>query len=150
VAVGIITCLWVFFLFSLCFGDSLGGFVGNPATFFLYRNVGGRPVDAFAAGVPFMIFSLFQLKVRPPDGASYMGVPPDSLTVARAKGPIGEAFSSWGKMLSRTVIHRICMAVCDHHTRAGGGELLREDQLLRPCPGKHSIGLLRCAMFQCF
>jgi ammonium transporter, Amt family len=62
-AVGLITCLWVFFLFSLCFGDSQGGFIGNPATYFLYRDVGGRPVDAFAVGVPFMIFSLFQMKV---------------------------------------------------------------------------------------
>jgi hypothetical protein len=29
--------------FSLCFGDSLGGFIGNPATFFLFRKVSPSP-----------------------------------------------------------------------------------------------------------
>ena len=34
IAMGIISVIWVVFGFSLAFGDDIGGFVGNPATFF--------------------------------------------------------------------------------------------------------------------
>ncbi|HWJ25888.1 MAG TPA: hypothetical protein VNS32_05055, partial [Flavisolibacter sp.] len=33
VAAGVVSVLWVTVGFSLCFGDSVGGFIGNPATF---------------------------------------------------------------------------------------------------------------------
>jgi Amt family ammonium transporter len=37
IAMGIISVIWVVFGFSLAFGDDIGGFVGNPATFFMFN-----------------------------------------------------------------------------------------------------------------
>src|SRR6266851_3888787 len=41
IAMGVVSLIWVAFGFSLAFGDSIGGIVGNPATFFMFRGVGG-------------------------------------------------------------------------------------------------------------
>ena len=62
VALGMISVLWVLVGFSLCFGDSLGGIVGDPRTFLAFRNVGLSPNADFAGTVPFLLFALFQLK----------------------------------------------------------------------------------------
>ena len=62
VALGVISVLWVLVGFSLCFGDSLGGIVGDPTTFLAFRNVGLSPNADFAGTVPFLLFALFQLK----------------------------------------------------------------------------------------
>src|ERR1700710_304143 len=35
VCMGVITIIWVIFGFSLAFGDDIGGFVGDPKTFFM-------------------------------------------------------------------------------------------------------------------
>lgn len=40
IAMGIITVLWVAFGFSLCFGDDIGGIIGNPTSFLMFQNVG--------------------------------------------------------------------------------------------------------------
>ncbi|MGB2470710.1 MAG: ammonium transporter, partial [Flavobacteriales bacterium] len=62
VALGVISVVWVVVGFSLCFGDSLGGIIGNPLTFFNFRNVGAAPHPEIGAGLPFLLFALFQLK----------------------------------------------------------------------------------------
>lgn len=62
VALGVISVTWVAFGFSLCFGDSIGGIIGNPMTFFMYRGVGMATHPDFAPTIPFALFSLFQLK----------------------------------------------------------------------------------------
>ena len=62
VALGIISVLWVVVGFSLAFGDSIGGFIGNPFTFAFFKNVGVAPNPAFAATIPFALFAMFQLK----------------------------------------------------------------------------------------
>ena len=62
VALGVISVLWVLVGFSLCFGDSLGGVVGDPRTFLAFREVGLSPNADFAGTVPFLLFALFQLK----------------------------------------------------------------------------------------
>src|SRR5215510_12423438 len=40
VALGVISLVWVAVGFSLAFGDDLGGFIGNPFTFAMFRGVG--------------------------------------------------------------------------------------------------------------
>ena len=40
VALGVISLVWVLLGFSLAFGDSFGGLVGNPLTFFMFDGVG--------------------------------------------------------------------------------------------------------------
>jgi Amt family ammonium transporter len=62
VALGVISVLWVLVGFSLCFGDSLGGIVGDPLTFLAFRGVGLSPNADFAGTIPFLLFALFQLK----------------------------------------------------------------------------------------
>ncbi len=62
VALGVISVVWVVVGFSLCFGDSLGGIIGNPLTFLNFRNVGAAPHPEIGAGLPFLLFALFQLK----------------------------------------------------------------------------------------
>src|SRR5690242_5756915 len=39
VAAGIVSVLWVVVGFSLCFGEDIGGVIGNPATFLFFKNV---------------------------------------------------------------------------------------------------------------
>jgi len=62
VAMGVVSLLWVVVGFSLCFGDSLGGWLGNPATFFMLRGVGGATHPDLAPTIPLALFALFQLK----------------------------------------------------------------------------------------
>ncbi|MBD0277024.1 MAG: ammonium transporter [Flavisolibacter sp.] len=65
VAAGIVSILWVTVGFSLCFGDSLGGFIGNPGTFLFFKNVfSGAPElggGAVKFTIPLALFALFQL-----------------------------------------------------------------------------------------
>lgn len=62
VAMGIISLLWVVVGFSLAFGDSIGGFVGDPRTFFLFKGVlDGKPWS-LATTIPLVLFAFFQMK----------------------------------------------------------------------------------------
>ncbi|MEO6000969.1 MAG: ammonium transporter [Chitinophagaceae bacterium] len=65
VAAGVVSILWVTVGFSLCFGDSIGGFIGNPSTFLFFKGVNsGAPILHGAASsmtIPLLLFSLFQL-----------------------------------------------------------------------------------------
>lgn len=61
VSAGIISVLWVVVQFSLCFGESIGGFIGNPSTFFFFKDViNGEPWSA-ASTIPLPLFAFFQL-----------------------------------------------------------------------------------------
>lgn len=62
IALGVISLLWYLVGFSLAFGESFHGLIGNPFTFFAFNNVGLAPNPAFSSGIPFLIFALFQLK----------------------------------------------------------------------------------------
>ena len=58
VAAGVVTVLWVVVGFSLAFGESIGGFVGNPATFFFFQGVNSGPAWGT---IPLSLFAVFQL-----------------------------------------------------------------------------------------
>ena len=62
VALGVISVLWVLVGFSLAFGDSIGGIIGNPLTFLNFKNVGIEPNPDFSDSIPFLLYALFQLK----------------------------------------------------------------------------------------
>ena len=62
IAMGVVSLLWVLVGFSLSFGDSIGGFVGNPLTYFAFRGVGGATHPDLAPTIPLALFALFQLK----------------------------------------------------------------------------------------
>jgi Amt family ammonium transporter len=61
VSAGIISVLWIVVQFSLCFGESINGIIGNPSTFFFFKNVmSGEPWGA-ASTIPLPLFAFFQL-----------------------------------------------------------------------------------------
>jgi ammonium transporter, Amt family len=62
IALGVVSLLWVVVGFSLAFGDSVGGVIGSPTTYFFFRGVGAAPNPAFAATIPLALYALFQLK----------------------------------------------------------------------------------------
>jgi Amt family ammonium transporter len=62
ICLGVVSLVWVIVGFSLAFGDSIGGFVGNPLTFLMFRGVGGAPQADLAATIPLAMFALFQMK----------------------------------------------------------------------------------------
>ncbi|MAJ98062.1 MAG: ammonia channel protein [Flavobacteriales bacterium] len=62
VALGFISVVWILIGFSLAFGDSIYGIIGNPTTYFNFRNVTLAPHPEFGSTIPFLIFALFQLK----------------------------------------------------------------------------------------
>ncbi len=62
IAMGVISVVWIVVGFSLAFGDSLGGFIGDPRTFFMFQNVlDGKPWS-LAPTIPLVLFAFFQLK----------------------------------------------------------------------------------------
>lgn len=61
VATGIVSILWVTVGYSLCFGESLGGFIGNPLTHLFFKGVGSGAPWSLAPTIPLLLFSLFQL-----------------------------------------------------------------------------------------
>jgi Amt family ammonium transporter len=62
VAMGIISILWVVIGFSIAFGDSIGGVIGNPMSFFMFNGVLDHAPWSLATSIPFVLFAFFQLK----------------------------------------------------------------------------------------
>ncbi len=62
IAMGVISLLWLTVGFSLSFGESFGGFIGNPLTFFMFNHVGGATHPELSPTIPLALFALFQLK----------------------------------------------------------------------------------------
>jgi Amt family ammonium transporter len=62
IAMGVISVLWIVVGFSLAFGDSIGGLIGNPTTFFMFQNVLDGNPWSLAPTVPLVLFAFFQLK----------------------------------------------------------------------------------------
>jgi Amt family ammonium transporter len=61
VAAGIVGVLWVVCGFSLAFGESINGLIGNPTTYLFYQGVKSGAAWPLATSIPLMLFSLFQL-----------------------------------------------------------------------------------------
>lgn len=62
IALGIVTIWWVIVGFSLCFGESVFGIIGNPMTFFALNEVGLEPNELLSPNIPMILFAMFQLK----------------------------------------------------------------------------------------
>ena len=62
VALGVISIVWVIVGFSLAFGDSYYGIIGNPMTYLNFQNVTLSPNANFGPTIPFLLFAFFQLK----------------------------------------------------------------------------------------
>lgn len=62
IAMGLVSIVWVTVGFSLAFGDSLYGIIGDPRTFFMFNGVGASPHPDLSPTIPLALFALFQLK----------------------------------------------------------------------------------------
>src|SRR6202012_4542893 len=61
VAAGVVGVMWIVVGYSLCFGDSIHGIIGNPLTHLFYKGVtSGKPWGP-ASTIPKSLFSMFQL-----------------------------------------------------------------------------------------
>lgn len=58
----IITVMWGIFGFSLAFGDSIYGIIGNPSTFFMMKGMLGNNSWPLAPSIPLLLFAMYQLK----------------------------------------------------------------------------------------
>jgi len=62
VALGVISIFWVVCGFSLAFGESVNGLIGNPTTYFMLQGIGNATHPDLAPTIPLSLFVLFQLK----------------------------------------------------------------------------------------
>ncbi|EIA08755.1 ammonium transporter family [Flavobacterium frigoris PS1] len=79
----IVTILWVIIGFSLSFGTSIGGVIGDPRDYFMFKNVG---ITSAWGTIPFMLFALFQAKFA-------------IITPALITGAFAERIRFWAYML---------------------------------------------------
>lgn len=61
VATGVVSVLWVLVGFSLSFGETFHGIIGNPFTFAFFKGVTSGAPWAGAPTIPLLLFALFQL-----------------------------------------------------------------------------------------
>jgi Amt family ammonium transporter len=62
IATGLISAVWIVFGFSLAFGKSHGGFIGDPGEFFFMRGINSTAPWSLAPSIPLLLFALFQMK----------------------------------------------------------------------------------------
>ncbi len=62
ISLGVITLLYFVVGFSLCFGDSFYGLIGNPFQFLFLKNIGFNIIEKFSPTIPVLLFAIFQLK----------------------------------------------------------------------------------------
>ncbi len=61
VAAGIVSILWIVVGYSLSFGTSIGGFIGNPLTHLFFKGVNSGEPWSLAPTIPKPLFAFFQL-----------------------------------------------------------------------------------------
>src|SRR5438876_8352346 len=61
-ALAVISILSIVVGFSLAFGDSVHGLIGNPGTYLMFTRVGAATHPDLAPTIPLVVFALFQLK----------------------------------------------------------------------------------------
>ena len=86
IAMVIVTVLWVVIGFGLCFGPSVGGFIGDPSHNMFFQGVSATTAWELAPTIPFLLFALFQAKFA-------------IITPALITGAFSERVRFWGYML---------------------------------------------------
>jgi len=86
IAMGVITVLWVVVGYSLAFGTSIGGIVGNPMDHLFFDKVGTTSAWSLAPTIPLLLFALFQMKFA-------------IITPALISGAFAERIRFWGYLL---------------------------------------------------
>ena len=86
IAMVIVTVLWVVVGFGLCFGPSIGGFIGDPSHNMFFQGVSANTAWDLAPTIPFILFALFQAKFA-------------IITPALITGAFAERVRFWAYML---------------------------------------------------
>jgi len=60
ISMGVVTAIWVLGGFSLAYGDSVGGIIGNFSQYFALNGVGFAPNPHFGPTIPFLVFFAYQ------------------------------------------------------------------------------------------
>ncbi|MBK6979750.1 MAG: ammonium transporter [Cytophagaceae bacterium] len=107
IAMGVISIIWVIVGYSLAFGESIGGFVGNPFTHFMFKGV----LDAKPWGtIPAIVFAFFQLKFA-------------VITPALVTGSLAERINFKSYVVFMVLFSLFIYAPLAHMTWAPGGFL---------------------------
>jgi ammonium transporter, Amt family len=61
IAAGLVGILWIVVGYSLCFGESWHGLIGNPLSHFMFRGVNSGKPWVLMPTIPLTLFALFQL-----------------------------------------------------------------------------------------
>ena len=61
VAAGVVSVMWIVVGFSLSFGNSINGIIGDPTTFLFFKGVNSGAPWSLAPTIPLTLFALFQL-----------------------------------------------------------------------------------------
>jgi Amt family ammonium transporter len=61
-AMVIVSILWIIVAYGLCFGPSIGGFIGNPIPNLFFNHVDVNATWTLAPTIPLLLFALFQVK----------------------------------------------------------------------------------------
>ncbi|SFC68363.1 ammonium transporter, Amt family [Flexibacter flexilis DSM 6793] len=62
ICLAVVSLIWIVCGFSMAFGDSIGGFIGDPRTFFMFKGVLEGDPWSLAPTIPLILFAFFQLK----------------------------------------------------------------------------------------
>src|SRR5215831_10647298 len=58
-AAGIVSILWIVVGYSLCFGPTIGGFIGNPSAHLFFKGVNSGAPWSLGPTIPLTLFALF-------------------------------------------------------------------------------------------
>lgn len=61
ISIAVVTIMWIFGGFSMVFGSDIGGFLGNPLTYFGLQDVTFEVNSRYGLTIPFLMFFMYQL-----------------------------------------------------------------------------------------
>ncbi|MBK0368959.1 ammonium transporter [Flavobacterium agrisoli] len=102
-AMVVVTILWVVIGFSLSFGTSINGLIGNPTEFIFFNGVGTNTAWSLAPTIPLLLFALFQAKFA-------------IITPALVTGAFAERIRFWAYMLFMVLFILLIYAPLCHMT----------------------------------
>lgn len=102
-AMVIVTVLWVVVGFGLCFGPSIGGFIGDPSSNLFFNGVSANTAWELAPTIPMILFALFQAKFA-------------IITPALVTGAFAERVRFWAYLLFMLLFILIIYAPLCHMT----------------------------------
>jgi Amt family ammonium transporter len=103
IAMVIVTVLWVVVGFGMCFGPSIGGFIGDPSSNLFFQGVSANTAWELAPTIPFILFALFQAKFA-------------IITPALITGAFAERVRFWAYLLFMVLFILVVYAPLCHMT----------------------------------